>query len=196
MYKFNPYKIIIYLILFQHISFIGYIQAQSDLDPVVINFGSTQITHRQFDKQFETAMVFNALENGVPIKNQDQIYVLEHRYLQQRAKEMVLLEIARQQGITVSIMELDGYMDDFMQKLGFSGYSVKNMHKLGFQEELSFRAIMREKKTILLMISHIKNDLEHNDNAKTIEDKFLELIKQSGIQIFPENIDIPLTDLN
>jgi hypothetical protein len=168
MYKFNPYKIIIYLILFQHISFIGYIQAQSDLDPVVINFGSTQITHRQFDKQFETAMVFNALENGVPIKNQDQIYVLEHRYLQQRAKEMVLLEIARQQGITVSIMELDGYMDDFMQKLGFSGYSVKNMHKLGFQEELSFRAIMREKKTILLMITHIKKNLEHNDKSITL----------------------------
>jgi hypothetical protein len=195
MYKFNPNKIIIYLVLFQQIFFSGYIQAQSELDPVVISFGSTQITHRQFDKQFENAMVFNALENGVPIKNQDQIYVLEHRYLQQRAKEMVLLEIASQQGITASNMELDGYMDDYMQKLGFSRYNVKNMHKLGFHEELPFREIMREKKTILLMITHIKNDLEHNDKATTIEDKFLELINQSGIKIFPENIDIPLADL-
>jgi hypothetical protein len=92
-------------------------------------------------------------------------------------------------------MELDGYMDDYMQKLGFSRYNVKNMHKLGFHEELPFREIMREKKTILLMITHIKNDLEHNDKATTIEDKFLELINQSGIKIFPENIDIPLADL-
>lgn len=194
MYKLFPQKIIIFLILFQHVFLSGYIQAQSDLDPVVISFGSTQITHRQFDKQFEIAMVFNALENGVPIKNQDQIYVLEHRYLQQHAKEMVLLDIAKQQGITVSNMELIGYMDDYMQKLGLSGYSVKNMHKLGFQEEQAFREIMREKKTILLMITHIKKNLEHNDKAITLENRYLELINQSGIAIYPDNIDIPLAE--
>ena len=130
----------------------------------------------------------------MPIKNQDQIYVLEHRYLQQHAKEMVLLDIAKQQGITVSNMELIGYMDDYMQKLGLSGYSVKNMHKLGFQEEQAFREIMREKKTILLMITHIKKNLEHNDKAITLENRYLELINQSGIAIYPDNIDIPLAE--
>jgi hypothetical protein len=107
---------------------------------------------------------------------------------------MVLLDIAKQQGITVSNMELIGYMDDYMQKLGLSGYSVKNMHKLGFQEEQAFREIMREKKTILLMITHIKKNLEHNDKAITLENRYLELINQSGIAIYPDNIDIPLAE--
>ncbi len=190
MYKINSKIIIIYLILFQHIIYSGYIQAQSNSDPVVISFGSTQITHQQFDKQFEIAMVFNALENGVPIKNQDQIYVLEHRYLQQRAKEMVLLDIAEQQGLTVSDIDLDTYMNEFMQNLGLSGYSIKNMRKLGFQDERQFREIMREKKTILLLISSIKKDLEHYAKVTTIEDKFQELIDQSGIKVFPDNLDI------
>ena len=179
------------LTVFQLIIFTAHAQAQLNLDPVVISFGDTEISRRQFERQFEMAMVMKALETGVPIKNQDQIYVMQHRFLKQRAREMVLLEVAKQRGIKISEQEVDELLDEYMQNLGFRGYSEKNLHKLGFFDAAEFRNILSEKQIISIFISRIKNDLEASNDLTIINAALEDYYDKSGVRIFPEKIDIP-----
>jgi hypothetical protein len=179
------------LIVFQLVIFTFPAQAQLKLDPVVISLGDTEVSRRQFEQRFEMVMVMKALETGVPIKNQDQISVLEHRFLEQRAREMVLLKVAKQQGIQISQQELDGILDKYMQNLGYSGYSEKNLHNLGFFDESEFRDILKEKQVISLFISSIQNDLEASTDLTTINVVLEDYYDNSGVRIFPEKIDTP-----
>ena len=171
--------------------FMGLAQAQLTSNPVLIDFDDTQITRRQFEHEFETAMVMKALETGVPIKNQDQISVMEHRFLEQRAKELVLLKLAGQRGIQVSEQRLDEILNEYMQFLGYSGYSEKNLHRLGFFDAAEFRNNLRDKHIILLFLSEVKKDLGQGENQQAVIDKIEEYYNDSGVRIYPENIDIP-----
>ena len=186
-------KNIIKLIVFQQLVLTGHAQAQINIDPVVISYGDIQITRRQFEEQFEMAMVMKALETGVPIKNQDQIYIMEHRFIEQRAKEMVLLDVARQEGITVSATEQDEMMTEYMLNMGFTEYSDKNLHRLGFVDKAQLTGILSEKLMISKLISRIKSSLGSDQKGSSINAVIAEYYARSGIKIYPERIDTPYT---
>jgi hypothetical protein len=184
-------KNIIILIVLQQLIFPGQVQAQSELDPVVISSSDTQITRRQFELEFELAMVMKALETGVPIKNQDQIYVMEHRFLEQRAREMVFLKVAKHRGIMITEKELDGVVNEYMLNLGFSEYSEKDLRILGFEDDDQLREILRRKLTISTLISDIRNELNTEDSQSAVNNILEDYYKQSGVELFPEKIDRP-----
>jgi hypothetical protein len=139
-------------------------------------------------------MVLKALESGVPIKSQNQIVLMQQRYLEQRAKEMVLSELAVQRGIKLSEKDLYKIMDDYMKTLGFTGYSTGNILKLGLTDETHLRDYLRRREILKQFITEINNGLEGNDKVSTLRAEIDEYYKNSGIRIFPEHLQRPLAE--
>jgi len=55
----------------------AYPQSSPPENPVVIRHGDTELTRRQFELEFELQMVIDAVQNGVPIKDQQQIMTIQ-----------------------------------------------------------------------------------------------------------------------
>jgi len=181
----------IVLIIFQFVNFIVNTQAQVNTDPVVISFGNTEISRTQFGQQFEMSMIMNALESGIPIKSQDQVYILKQRFLEQYAKEMVLMDIAKQQGIKLSEEELDGLINVYIQDSGFSKYGEKNLRSFGFEDEELLREVLSRKEIISILVSNIKKDLEINHDNSDINAVLKDYYNQDMIRIYSQNIGSP-----
>ena len=171
-----------------------YVTAQTDINPVVIQYGDTEMERREFELEFEMIMVLKAVESSVPVKSQNQINLMQQRYLEQRAKEMVLSDLAAQRGIALSDADLDRILDEYMMSLGFSGYSIKNMQKLGFTDETGIRNYLQRRELIKRLLSEMMADLETADTRAAVESRIDTLYIDSGIRIFPENLQRPVSE--
>ena len=165
-----------------------FVEAQTDNNPVVIQYGDTTMDRREFELEFEMVMVLKAVENSEPIKSQSQIYLMQQRYLEQRAREMVLSDLAAQRGITVSDSQLDDMLDEYMKSLGFPGYSMKNMQKLGFANEKPIRKLLQRREIISRVLAEINTELKAGNNKAILEAELDTLYMESGIRVFPEHL--------
>ena len=165
-----------------------YAGAQSAHNPVLIQYGDTRMDRREFELEFEMVMVLKAVESGEPVKSQNQIYLMQQRYLEQRAKEMVLTGLAEQRGITLHDSELDKILDEYMISLGFSGYSIKNMQKLGYADATAIRDYLQRREIIRRLLSDIDIELKSGNNRGVLESEIEALYIASGIRIFPEHL--------
>jgi len=86
-------------------------------DAVVLQVGDTVVKRSEFEHQFGLAMVMTAVRAGVPIKSGVQIRDLRERYLENRVTELLLLQHARQQGLSISEAELQTETVDFLQQI-------------------------------------------------------------------------------
>lgn len=159
-------------------------------DPVVLQVGQTMLTRSKFEHQFDMAMVITAIRAGAPIKSGVQIRDLRERYLEQRVNELLLLQQARQQGLSVSEPELHTETVDFLQQLEqqygadrLTGFEDGRMIHDYFSEQILIRKL---KDSLLKQATAI----EHNptNNAEYIS-KLTDNYRQSTVvHTYPDRL--------
>ncbi len=168
-------------------------QSVSPENPVVIRYGDQELTRRQFELEFELQMVIDAVQNGVPIKEQQQIMTMQYQFLEKRAHEIALLKMADQRGINVNKEQLMTGLNELMTGLGFNGYNKRNIAKLGIVDEQLLHNYMRNKITIASLTEQLKKEMEVDDNSMSFQDIIFDRYEQSGIETFPGNLRSPLS---
>jgi len=164
--------------------------AAAEEDPVVLQVGHTMLKRSEFDHHFEMAMVMTAVRAGVPIKSGAQIRDLRERYLENRVTELLLLQQARQQGLSISEAELQTETVDFLQQLE-QQYGADRL--TGFedgrliQDYLGEQLLIRKFKDSLLK----QNSLIALSPAKSTEyiSKLTDQYRQSTVvQTYPDRL--------
>ena len=131
-----------------------------------------------FELDFELMMVIVAVQSGVAVKDPQQIVTMQRRYLDQRANELALLEMATQRGITVSDDVLNMGLNDFMIDLGFQAYNKRNLAKLGIVEEQQLQSYVREKLMMSKLMLQIKSELQGDENDTAIRQRITEFTER------------------
>jgi len=171
----------------------GISPVQAEVDPVVIRFNGEEITRSEFEERFEIVMIIHALQSGAPVKNQDQIWVMEHQYLDLRATEMVLLNEADKRGITVSDEDLNVQIEKFFVSTGLGNNLRQNLELMGFRSEDHLREFMREKQLIHLLIEQLKGEpVKENNNGEvmsnTVNQRVASYRKASIVETYPDKL--------
>ena len=160
-------------------------------DPVIIQVGHMQQTRSEFEQQFETAMVLNAINAGVPIKSGLQIRDLKEHYLEQRVAEMLLLQQAQMRGISVSDTDMDNAVSDFMLSLA-DQYSAAQRSE--FSKDLQIRSYLREQLILrrtrqVLIEEGIRNKTKVISDTEFIVKLLKQYRQQSAVEILPELLE-------
>jgi len=168
-------------------------QTAGPQNPVVIQYGEFELTRRQFELEFELNMVLNAVQSGVPVKNQRQIMTMQIQYLSQRANEMMLLTMSVERGISISDEELMTGMNSTMMELGFSEYSSRNISKLGIVDEQIFKNHEKERQIISKLITQLKKELEDDDIERSFKQYLSDEYQKRQIVTSPDQLRSPLS---
>jgi hypothetical protein len=168
-------------------------QTVSPENPVVIRHGDVELTRRQLELEFELQMVIDAVLNGVPIKDQQQIMTMQYQFLEKRAHEIVLLDMAEQRGISHTNNQLMSELNRLMGDLGFDGYNRRNLAKLGIEDEQLLHNYVANNIRMTSLITQLEKELELDENSMTLDGFILEQYQKSRIVTFPEQLRSPLS---
>ena len=171
----------------------AYPQSSPPENPVVIRHGDTELTRRQFELEFELQMVIDAVQNGVPIKDQQQIMTIQYQFLEKRAHEIVLLDMAEQRGISYTNEQLITGLNGLMKDLGFTEYNRRNLARLGIEDEQLLHNFIADKIRITSLIAQLKKELKLDENSMSFKDFILEQYQKSGIETFAARLRSPLS---
>jgi len=173
----------------------GQVVSQSDVsqNPVLIRYGDIELTRRQFELKFELHMVIRAVRNGEPVKNQQEIMTMQDQFLDQSAREIVLLKMASDKGISVSDEEVKTGLDTLMSELGFTAFNNKTKSKLGIRDDSIIKAYMKKNLVLSKLVAQLENEIKGDNIQKGLQQFLYKIFDQSGIEIFPEQLRSPLS---
>ena len=164
--------------------------AAAEEDPVVLQVGQIMVKRSEFEHQFDMAMVMTAVRAGVPIKSGVQIRDLRERYLENRVTELLILQQARQQGLSISEAELHTENVSLLQQFGqqygadrLSGFEDGQLIKDYLGEQLLIRKF---KESILKQVSHTEFDRAHD--TEYIEKLTNQYRKSIEVHIYPDRL--------
>lgn len=173
----------------------GQVVSQSDVsqNPVLIRYGDIELTRRQFELEFELNMVIRAVRNREPVKNQQEIMTMQDQFLDQSAREMVLLKMASDKGISVSDEEVKTGLDTLMNELGFTAFNNKTVSKLGIRDDSIIKAYMKKNLVLSKLVAQLENEIQGDNIQRGLQQFLFKIFDQSGIEVFPEQLRSPLS---
>jgi hypothetical protein len=173
----------------------GQVVSQSDVsqNPVLIRYGGIELTRRQFELEFELNMVIRAVRNREPVKNQQEIMTMQDQFLDQSAREMVLLKMASDKGISVSDEEVKTGLDTLMNELGFTAFNNKTVSKLGIRDDSIIKAYMKKNLVLSKLVAQLEHEIQGDNIQRGLQQFLFKIFDQSGIEIFQEQLRSPLS---
>jgi peptidyl-prolyl cis-trans isomerase C len=129
-------------------------------DPVLVQLGGTRETASFVLERFEIAVRGVATSQGLPYEEGllAQLYGFLPTFLEQRARELVLLDQARARGIVVGDDEVDAIVDRVRASLGNDQESfVSAIAAAGFRSEDRLRVMIRENELVQRTLASIRD---------------------------------------
>lgn len=144
--------------------FAGSAWAQDDDNPVVLRVGDEERTLEEFDRRFEIAVRGVAARQGMPMNEQTraQLEALAPQFLQQRVRELVLLQEAEARDISLSEEEVDELVAEVRGDSADAEFE-QVLQQSGIQTTETLRTLLAEGELIGRVQQSIADDVEVSD---------------------------------
>jgi len=135
-------------------------------DPVVIKLGDKTETLSDFESRFEIAIRSLAAQQGMPMSDalRQQLQVYQPQYLQQRATEMVLLDRAAKDGLSVDQKHVDQVMTQIEGQVPKGKKLQDLLDQAGFKDKAQLQTLVSESDLINQEVTKLRNDAKVTDN--------------------------------
>ena len=140
--------------------------ASGGSDPVVIKLGDQTETLSDFEARFEIAIRSLAAQQGMPMSAalRQQLAVYQPQYLQQRATEMVLLDKAKKDGLTVDQKHVDSVLTQIQGNVPKGKTLQDLLTQAGFKDKAQLQTLVSESDLINQEVSKLRSDVTVTDN--------------------------------
>jgi hypothetical protein len=136
----------------------------ADPDAVVLRVGERERTLAQFADRFEIAIRGAAAQQGMPLTDatRPQFEALAPRFLEQRGRQLALLELADERGIEVGPAEVDALVAEVRGDAGDQEYG-ELLSASGIADEATLRTLLAESARIGQLREQVAGDVEVDD---------------------------------
>lgn len=135
--------------------------AQDD-DAVVLEVGSITVTRSEFDDRFDIAARTLALQQGLEPTDENlaEFEPERERFLDQLATQMVLLDEAEDQGVTVTDDEVDQTIENFRSQFETDDAFRAQLEALGFETVDELRTSVHENLRIQTFVETLAQEVD------------------------------------
>lgn len=140
--------------------------AAQSADPVLIEFGAVRERASFVIERFEIAVRGVAANQGLPYSPEvmEQLYPFLPNFLEQRAAELVLMDYARQRGISVPEGAVDAIVEDVRRTSGDDDeVFALLLTEVGFRDEAQLRELIAETELVQLAYEAIFDSVQIGD---------------------------------
>ena len=178
----------------------------ADPDAVVLRVGERERTLAQFADRFEIAIRGAAAQQGMPLTDETrpQFEALAPRFLEQRAQQLALLELADERDIDLTETEVDALVAEVRTDAGEERFG-ELLSTSGIGDEATLRALLAESARIGQLRDQLALDVEVGedqvqaayDEAAASQDlpPFEEIRDQVEASLIQQEVEIRLGEL-
>jgi|GEM_PF-25578 len=137
----------------------------SGKDPVVIQLGDQTETLSDFEARFDIAIRSLAAQQGMPMtpKLRQQLAVYQPQYLKQRASEMVLLDKAKKNGLTIDQKHVDSVLAQVQGNVPKGKKLQDLLDQAGFKDKAQLVKLIGESDLINQEMQKLKDGVKVTD---------------------------------
>jgi hypothetical protein len=138
----------------------------ADPDAVVLRVGERERTLAQFADRFEIALRGAAAQQGVPLtaETRPRFEALAPQFLQQRGRQLALLQLADERGIALSEAEVDALVAEVRADAGEASFD-ELLVASGIGDEPTLRALLSESARIGQLREQVAGDVDVAEDA-------------------------------
>ena len=150
-----------HLLVLIPLAFVAVTLAQEE-DPVVLRLGERVETLSEFDRRFEIAIRGVAASQGRPMDDEIRTQLAQFRpaFLEQRATDMVLLQVAEDRGIPFPEEFVERRVDEIRGGLQSDEDFLELLAAAGFGDEAYLRRLIGELEQIQQLITILTDEIE------------------------------------
>jgi hypothetical protein len=134
-------------------------------DDVLIRLGDEVVTREEFEREFEVAARATALQQGMPLTSEvlAQFDAFRPAFLDQLARQLVLVRYAAEEGIAVEPADVDDVVENVraaqLDDAAFGEY----LETAGFADEAEFRATIERSLTMQQVVARLMAAIDVSD---------------------------------
>lgn len=157
----SPKVPLLHLLVLIPLAFVAVTLAQEE-DPVVLRLGERVETLSEFDRRFEIAIRGVAASQGRPMDDEIRTQLAQFRpaFLEQRATDMVLLQVAEDRGIPFPEEFVERRVDEIRGGLQSDEDFLELLAAAGFGDEAYLRRLIGELEQIQQLITILTDEIE------------------------------------
>ncbi len=157
----SPKVPLLHLLVLIPLTFVAVTLAQEE-DPVVLRLGERVETLSEFDRRFEIAIRGVAASQGRPMDDEIRTQLAQFRpaFLEQRATDMVLLQVAEDRGIPFPEEFVERRVDEIRGGLQSDEDFLELLAAAGFGDEAYLRRLIGELEQIQQLITILTDEIE------------------------------------
>ena len=157
----SPKVPLLHLLVLIPLAFVAVTLAQEE-DPVVLRLGERVETLSEFDRRFEIAVRGVAASQGRPMDDEIRTQLAQFRpaFLEQRATDMVLLQVAEDRGIPFPEEFVERRVDEIRGGLQSDEDFLELLAAAGFGDEAYLRRLIGELEQIQQLITILTDEIE------------------------------------